>query len=149
MRGNVTLVPPAGYCIDPDSLSQSFALMARCDNLGAATGGEGAPAGVLSVSLARSSADTPLPTAQDLAKAAGVATPRETRQSNSSIIFKTTGPAPAGGLSPHHWRSVAQVGNFIMSASLFGPIDKRAVSEEGATVLEEMISRTSDKTKAG
>lgn len=149
MRGAVTLVPPPGYCIDPESLSQSFALMARCDNLGAPTGGTGAPVGVLTVSLARSGPDTALPPAAQLAAAAGLAPPAQTRQSPTSVIFQTTGTAPSGGLSPTHWRSFAKVGRFTMGAALFGPDGRRAVSDEGADVLEDMIRLTTEKTKAG
>lgn len=149
MRGNVTLVPPSGYCIDPESLSQSFALMARCDILGAATGGEGAPLGVLFVSLAHNVVSPALPTAQDMATAAGVTAPENTRQTNTSVIFRTKGKPPSEDLSPTHWRSVATVGEFTIGASLFGPEGRRAVSTEGASVLEEMIKRTTAKTSAG
>jgi hypothetical protein len=148
MRDQVTLVPPSGYCIDPDSLSQSFALMARCDNLGAPTGGTGAPVGVLTVSFARSSDQNALPTAQELTAATGLASPGNTRRSDSSVIFQTTGPAPSGDLSTTHWRSVTLVGPFLMGAALFGPEGRRAVSDEGARVLQEMIELTTDRTNA-
>lgn len=148
MRGTVTLVPPGGYCIDPESLSQSFAIMARCDILGAPTGGTGAPIGVLTVSFARSAADATLPTAQTLIAAGQMSSPIQTRQSAASIVFQTTGPPPSSDLSPTHWRSVTLVGPFLMGAALFGPEGRRAVSEEGASVLEEMIARTTEKTNA-
>lgn len=149
MRGGVTLVPPAGYCIDPESLSQNFALMARCDNMGAATGGEGAPAGVLTVSLTRDLLNPVLPTAQEVATAAGVGAPEDARESDTSIVFRAKGVAPSPDLSPTHWRSIAKVGKFTMGAALFGPEGRRAVSAEGASLLEEMISRTTNKTTAG
>lgn len=149
MRGNVALVPPTGYCIDPESLSQSFALMARCDNMGAATGGEGAPAGVLTVSFARNILNPSPPTAQDIAAASGVSAPEEIRKTETSVVFRTTGKAPSSELSPTHWRSVSTVGGFTMGASLYGPKGRRVVSGEGADLLQEMIKRTTDKTKSG
>lgn len=149
MRGKVTLVPPSGYCIDPESLNQSFALMARCDALGAATGGSGAPVGVMTVSFARSAPNTAVPTAQEFAAAAGLGSPETTRTHAAGVIFKTSGPPPADDLSPHHWRAVSRIGDFTMGAALFGPEDRRAVSEEGAEVLHEMIQRTTNKTNAG
>lgn len=148
MRGNVTLVPPSGYCIDPESLSQSFALMARCDNMGAAAGGEGAPAGVLSVSLARNVLNPTLPTAQEVAIAATVTPPEDTREIENSVIFRTKGAAPSAELSPTHWRSISKIGKYTMAASLFGPEGRRAVSSEGADVLADMIKRTTAKTNA-
>jgi hypothetical protein len=36
-----------------------------------------------------------------------------------------------------------------MGASLFGPEGRRAITDEGATLLEEMIKRTTDKTNTG
>lgn len=149
MRGKVTLVPPAGYCIDPDSLSQSFALMGRCDAMGAATGGPGAPAGLLTVSVARSAAKATLPSAQEIADAANLGPPRDLRESDGKIIFKTTGTAPGTGLAPEHWRAVAKLDRFTIGAALYGPEGRRAVSGEGASLLEEMLKKTSDKTTAG
>ncbi|MEH6644442.1 hypothetical protein [Sulfitobacter sp.] len=149
MRGKVTLVPPGGYCIDPESLSQSFALMARCDALGAATGGSGAPVGVMTVSFARVGNDVQLPTAQEFAAAAGLADPENTHRYATGVIFRTSGTPLAGDLSPRHWRAISKVGAFSMGAALFGPEGRRAVSEEGAEVLQEMIQRTTDKTNPG
>jgi len=149
MNGNVALMPPAGYCIDPESLSQSFALMARCDTMGVAAGSMGAPAGVLTVSLSRRTPGTPLPTAQDLTAAAGLGAPQNTRRGEASVIFRTTGTAPAPDLAPLHWRALAQVDGFVIGAALYGPEGLRAVSEEGAEVLEDMISRTIAQTAAG
>jgi len=148
MRGAVTLVPPTGYCIDPDSLTQSFAVMARCDTLGADTGSHGAPAGVLAVSLSRQAADAPLPSAQDITTAAGLSAPQHLQKSDNGIVFKTSGTVTASDLSPEHWRSVVHVGEFMMGAALYGPANRRAVSEEGAGVLRDMIKRTTDKTNA-
>jgi hypothetical protein len=148
MRGNVTLVPPSGYCIDADSLTQSFALMARCDALGAATGGFGAPAGILTVSLSRSVKNAPLPTAQEIATSTGLSDPQNVQQADASVVFKTSGTAPAPNLSSQHWRSVAQVDHYTMGAALFGQKGQRAVSNEGASVLQDLIKRTTDTTNA-
>jgi hypothetical protein len=148
MRGQVTLVPPRGYCIDPESLSQSFALMARCDTMGAATGGNGAPIGVLTVSFARNVLNPDLPSAQDVATAFALAPPENSRTAQDSVIFKTTGTAPTADLSPDHWRAVAKVAGFTMGLALFGPEGRRAVSAEGAEVLQETITRTTARTNA-
>lgn len=148
MRGNVTLVPPIGYCIDAESLSQSFALMARCDTLGAATGGASAPLGVITVSLVRNAKNAALPTPQEITTATGLGAPEDTRQGESSVIFKTKGSTPSPDLSPIQWRSVSRVGDYTMGAALFGQEGRRAVSSEGADVLEEMIKRTSGKSSA-
>ncbi|MEP1767092.1 MAG: hypothetical protein ABJJ53_10715 [Sulfitobacter sp.] len=148
MRGAVTLVPPTGYCIDPDSLTQSFAMMARCDTLGAATGSSGAPAGLLTVSLSRMAKDASLPTAQEIATAGGLSSPQSVQHADTNVVFKTSGEAPASGLSPDHWRAVARVDRFSLGAALYGPDAHRAVSSEGAGVLQDMIKRTSETNNA-
>ena len=148
MHGKVTLLPPRGYCIDPNSLTQSFALMARCDKLGAGHQGSGVPVGVLSVSLARSAKDTAIPTAQEIATAAGLTEPKNVRQGNNTAVFKTTGNAPLTDLSSAHWRSITQLNGFTISAALYGPKGRRAVSPEGVSILTDMIKRTTSKTNA-
>ncbi|MBB3994282.1 hypothetical protein GGR95_001927 [Sulfitobacter undariae] len=149
MRGKVTLVPPSGYCIDPESLTQSFAMMARCDALGAATGGSGAPIGILTVSLARKGKTAALPTAQEIAATTGLGAPQNAKRQATSVIFKTTGTPPSSTLAKQHWRAVAMVGGFTMGSALYGPEGRRAVSAEGAEILEEMIQGTTKKTIAG
>ena len=148
MRGGVTLVPPSGYCIDPESLSQSFALMARCEALGAETGSGAAPAGVMTVSFVRSGSAPSMPSAQELASASDLGAPTDTRITEQSVVFQTTGTPPADALAAQHWRSVSQVGRFTMGAALFGPEGHRALSAEGADLLEEMIMRTTAQTNA-
>lgn len=148
MRGRVTLVPPDGYCIDPESLSQSFALMARCDTLGAPTGGAGAPVGVLSVSFARTEKDADLTTPQQITTAFGLGPPEEVRSAATGVVFMTTGTPPSPDLHTHHWRSISTVSGFTMGAALFGPQGRRAVSLEGAQLIEEMIQRTTQKSNA-
>lgn len=146
MRERVTIVPPNGYCIDPESLTQSFALMARCDALGAATGGVGAPVGVLTVSLSRSAAGAPVPSAQDIATAAGLTAPQDLRETTNSIVFKASGPTPVPDLTPQQWRAVAKVDRFTMGAALYAPVGRRAQSEEGASLLQQLIQRTIEKS---
>ncbi|KEJ91048.1 hypothetical protein [Sulfitobacter donghicola] len=148
MRGKVTLVPPSGYCIDAASLSQSFAIMARCDKLGAKTGETGAVAGLLTVSLSRKGTNTPQPTPQEFATAGGLAVPSNIQQGGEHTVFKTSGTAPSPDLSSDHWRSIGQVGDFSMSAALYGPKGQRAISDEGIGVLEEMIKRSTQETNA-
>ena len=149
MRGSMTLVPPNGYCIDPESLTQSFALMARCDALGSSNDSGNAPVGVMTVSLARNALSPALPSAQELAAASSLGTPTDARQSEQSVVFQTTGTPPSSDFSPTHWRSVSKVGRITMGAALFGPTGQRAVSAAGADLLEEMISRTTAQTSAG
>ncbi|MEQ6249696.1 hypothetical protein ABMC89_12455 [Sulfitobacter sp. HNIBRBA3233] len=146
MRGGVTLVPPAGFCIDPYSLRQDFALMARCDTLGANTGGRGAPLGLMTASFTRSAAGAALPSASDYAKAAGLAAPERQRDAADHTVFATRGTPPTPELSDLHWRAVARLGTYTMGVALFGAEGKRALSIEGAGLVEDLIARTRSKT---
>ena len=148
MRGKVTLVPPGGYCIDPDSLTQSFALMGRCDVMGVATESTGAPAGVMTVSIARSSKSAPLPNPAEISTASGLGSAQDARTGDASIVFKTTGPPPSADMSPTHWRGIAKLNRFTIGAALYGPEGHRAVSAEGASLIEDMLKRTTAKTNA-
>ena len=51
--GALTLVPPAGFCVDKSTLRPSFAVVARCDSLGARQTVNDAPLGMIVVSVAR------------------------------------------------------------------------------------------------
>ncbi len=65
-NGALTLVAPEGFCIDKRSLKPSFALLARCDNLGDPQGAYGAPLGLITVSLSTARPDAPPITAQTM-----------------------------------------------------------------------------------
>lgn len=149
MQGAITLVPPTGFCIDPNSLNQSFALLARCDTLGAATGDRGAPLGIMTVSLTPRGTETPLPTAADVATASDTSDPDHIRDRQDHIIFATEGQPPLPQMDERHWRAIAKVGGYTMGVALFGPKEKRAVSVEGAGLLEELIQRTQAKSMNG
>lgn len=146
MQGAITLVPPKGFCIDPTALNQTFAMMARCDVLGATSGSRGAPLAILTVSFSQRGGEAPLPSADDFAQAAGTTPPQELRNGGDFLIFATTGAPPLDGLDDRHWRAVARVNGLTMGASLYGPQDRRAISVEGADLLEEMVRRTIDRS---
>lgn len=148
MRGKVTLIPPGGYCIDPDSLTQNFALMGRCDVMGADTKNTGVPAGVMTVSIARSAKSAPLPNPAEISTASGLGAAQDARTGDASIVFKTTGPPPSADMSSTHWRGIAKLNRFTIGAALYGPEGRRAVSGEGAGLIEDMLKRTAAKTNA-
>ena len=149
MQGAVTLVPPQGFCIDPKTLNQSFALMARCDVMGADTGSAGAPLGVMTVSFTKAASGAALPSATDITAAGSFGEPESLRRRDDRVIFRTTGVPPSSDLDSRHWRAVARVGTYLMGAALFGPEGQRAVTGEGAEVLEDLIRRTAAKTEEG
>jgi hypothetical protein len=146
MRGAVTLVPPSGYCIDPSSLKQNFALMARCDTLGGKNGALDAPLGVMTVSLAAVTED-------DLklllvAKAADGTTlgERFDTQGIEMARAKTSNPEP--GLSQTHWRAVTKINVTNLSVALFAPSESPALGGEGRSMIRGMINASQSASVA-
>lgn len=146
MEGHVTLATPNGFCIDRGTLAQSFALIARCDALGAAKDANGAPLGVMTVSFIES--DT-LPTPDQITAAAGLGAPEAARPHKGGAVFRSTGTPPAPALDPHHWRAVTRIGPYVMAAAIYGPPGTPATSGEGAAILQELIRLTTLKSQSG
>lgn len=136
--GAVTLAAPEGFCIDRTSLKQNFALMTRCESLGAPEAAANAPAGILTASF--SSASATVPTPSETAAALRLATVTDPVTKDRSVTFRASGPAPAEGLSETHWRGTARVGSQMISLALFGPKGGRAIGAEGRKILDRMIS---------
>ncbi len=141
--GTVTLVAPQGYCIDKRSVRPRFALMARCDVLGAsAAAALGAPIGIMTVSLAEANEAAPLPGPADTARAAGLTEVTDAVASDGVSLFRAVGPVPVEGLSPRHWRGTARVGGQILGVALYGPADSNVQTDEGRLITREVIERT-------
>ncbi|MCX7558071.1 hypothetical protein OS190_00725 [Sulfitobacter sp. F26204] len=143
--GAVTLMAPIGFCIDKSSLKQNFALMARCDALGAPSASAGAPTAILTASFSRAS--TTIPTALDTTTALGLDAPSDAVEYENSVTFRARGPSPAKGLSGTHWRGTARVGTQMMGLALYGPAGGRAVSAEGRALLVALIAKMSSETQ--
>lgn len=136
--GAVTLKPPTGYCIDTNSLRQNFALMARCDVLGAPSAAAGASRGIMTASFA--AADT-LPTPDQTAAALSLEEVSDATQADTNVTFRAKGAAPVEGLSASHWRATALVGTQVMSLALFGPSGGSVTGSEGRTLLKAVIKQ--------
>jgi hypothetical protein len=136
--GAVVLVAPKGFCIDKGSLKQNFALMARCESLGAPSAAANAPLGILTASF--SAASSTIPTPLDTAAAMGLNTMTDARTTDRSVTFHAKGSAPAKGLSETHWRGTARVGSQMMALALYGPDGGRAIGPEGRAILVGLIN---------
>jgi hypothetical protein len=144
--GAVTLVPPKGYCIDGESLKPRFALMARCDRLGAENG-SGAPVGVITISVTPTRGADSVPTPAQTADALALTNISASTSNDSSVVFRAEGPSFSPGMSKSHWRGSAVVKNQMLGLALYGPPNGNAVSAEGRTLLSELIKRTQETSK--
>lgn len=143
-----TLVPPDGFCIDKATLNQRFALLARCDTLGAADMGAGAPVALITVSITPQGTTESLPTPEQTADAMKLARVDALKADTDSQTFRAEGSPPASGLDVKHWRGAMRIGGQVASLALFGPKGGRAVSSEGREILNGLIKRSQAASKA-
>ena len=141
MRGAVTLVPSSGYCIDPKTLKQNFALLARCDTLGGTNGALDAPLGVMTVSIAATQG-TPL----TLESVAPVITKRV--DADGFAAAKATTDTPAAGLAKSHWRAVTTLNAHDLSIALFAPAGSAALGDEGLRMIAGLIANSQSASVA-
>lgn len=145
VQGNVSLIPPAGFCIDPRSLTQRFALMARCDVLGAGNGALDAPLGLLTASFAPS--DGSAPKAADVAILGGNKV-LEMLDFNNIDIVRAQTETPPNGMSKDHMRAIAQIGDFDVSLAVYAPPGSAAQGPRGALMLQELVQASQGKSTA-
>ena len=145
VEGAVTLVPPSGYCIDSSSLTQTFALMARCDLLDAENGALNAPIGLLTASFATNNGQ-PL-SAADVAFASN-AVVIETIDTGGLEIVRAKTDTPPNGLAKTHYRAATQIDGFDLSLALFSPPESEAQGARGTEMLRNLIKTSQDASIA-
>jgi hypothetical protein len=148
LNGAAHLAAPEGYCIDTRSLKRAFALMARCDAMGAGAGNPGAPLGLITASFIAAGEGHPLPAAEEIAATAGAVRVNENVQSDGIVLLHAEGPAPLADLSPVHWRGAARAGDAMMAVAVYGPPGSATTGAEGKRLATELIKRTQALTDA-
>lgn len=145
--GAVTLTPPPNYCIDKSSLKPRFALMARCDTLGAETDPD-APLALITATLVPLDDRTKVPNATDLA--AAIAPDRILRKTdnNGLALVQTESATGLDGISERHWRGVFVVNGILVGLALYAPQDGPASGNSGASILTALAKRTTAQTAA-
>lgn len=138
-RGAIALVPPDGFCIDRRGLRQDFAVLARCDTLGGRGGGQGAPLGIIAVSVTASPEPFTLTDVQSLA-GPGAAT-LSTQTAGAARIVHLTGPTPRG-TDARHWKAVMPLGGYALAMSAFGPQGGPLAASDGGRLLASLAART-------
>lgn len=140
--GSVLLVPPQGYCIDGASLKQRFALMARCDKLGAPSAAGFEPIAVITASFSPLAQDASVPDAATTAAALGLENVSAEQSIQGGVTFRATGTPPTDGMSASHWRAITQVDGQIMALALYAPEEGEANTSEGRAMLSTIIDAT-------
>lgn len=138
--GTVTLRAPPGFCIDKRSLSQQFALMARCDTLGVPSAVGDAPLGLITASFIPAGASLGPPSPEALEAALDLSDVRDTQETPSGVTFRATGRVHPVGTGTDHWRGAARVGNQIMGLAFYGPADGPEPDDAGRAALNDIIT---------
>ena len=139
-RGEVYLVPPAGYCIDKRSLRPSFAILARCDTLGG-TATYGAPLAVITATTVAQTATAPAATPEG-------ETILARRDGQSTTLLQVHGTPPSPDMRDVFWRSISQVGGQTLGLTIYEPTDGAGLGERAPDLLAQTMRRTKQQTAA-
>jgi hypothetical protein len=140
--GNTLVAAPRGYCVDRTSVTARFALIARCDVLGAEGGQPSRPLGVITVSLTDLPASEKMPTPGETAAALNLLSLSNPVEQGSSVVFQASGRPPSDLLSDRHWRAMARIGNQLVGLAFYGPAAAGRLDATGRSLLLEMITAT-------
>ncbi len=143
-RGAVTLVPPQGYCVDPASLQQRFAVMARCDTLGDASG-DGAPLALITATTITAATQSEL-TADDLGSGAETILQLEERE--ALTLVQVQGAPPRPELRDVYWRTAGKVGDQIVGLTIYEVEGGISLGPLAPELLQQTMQRTQDQTIA-
>ena len=140
--GAVTITAPGGYCFDPRSLGQRFALLARCDVLSKNGNAGVAPLSLITISVSPAKDAVRLPTAEQITAAHSLSNLTNKVQTEQSILFRADGAAPAPGLSERHWRGAGRVANHIVGFALYTPKETEVGANRARAILTALIDGT-------
>lgn len=139
-RGAVTLVPPAGFCVDKRSLRTSFAIMARCDTLGG-TATYGAPLAVITAATVASATSAAAGGAQN-------ETILSRRQLQTVTLLRVKGKPPSPDMRDEFWRAVGLVGDQVIGLAIYEPAGGAGLGELAPELLNQAMHRTRVQTEA-
>lgn len=141
LRG-VAANAPEGYCFDGASLTQQFALLARCDTLGMQGAGPDTPLAVITMTLAEFAEDA-LPQPEALVSADETLLQSESRARLQ--LAKIDGKPPLEGLSGQYWRGAGPVGaDLLMGLALYQSDLDDDMGVTAPELLEQAFTRTAD-----
>ncbi|MBN7784398.1 hypothetical protein JYP51_05665 [Ponticoccus gilvus] len=144
--GDVPVVPPEGYCIDPKSrrggAQRSFAAIASCRILtGGQVGGYVEPV-LITVAAGSRGAAEDLPSPELLAKARRA--PLLSGSRTPDAVFAHLGQGGAAilpGGDPKHWRTIFVLNDRLVGAALYAPAGSPMAGPEGAELLMRLKAR--------
>ncbi|MEM6758950.1 MAG: hypothetical protein AAF601_05675 [Pseudomonadota bacterium] len=136
--GAVLLAAPNGFCVDPSSIERGFALMARCDTLGATGSGRAPLALITATTLAISS--EALPEQEVLIGSNERVVNRQTR--DALALVQVQGAPPDPSFDDTFWRGRGQVGDQILGLAIYTPKGAASLGRQGPAILAQIMRRT-------
>ncbi len=139
MAGRLHLVPPDGYCVNKRGLKDDFASLARCDALGSGRGSQGAPLGLVTVSVIETVEDvSAVDAVNQLVGDAARVQPAEATVGGAVVQIKG-GRLP--GADAVYWRGVVQLEGLVLSLAAYAPEGGTVAADTGKTLLEQVMTR--------
>lgn len=143
-RGTVTIVPPSGFCVDPKSLRQNFALMARCDVLGG-DGGQGLPPAVITATSIDTGAGATVAPAQPGTGSETVLTRRDTPMLS---MVQVQGNPPIADARGTYWRGAGRIADQTIGLAIYQASDGIALGPLAPELLVQTMQRSHNRTTA-
>jgi hypothetical protein len=144
--GAIALVPPEGYCIDKSSLRPQFALMARCDVLGAGRAPANVPLALITASTVPMKDGAAAPSASELSRALGKARVLQVQDRAGLALVQAVGDIGLDGLGDRYWRGAFSVNGVLVGLALYAPQNGGASGTDGAKILNRLAQRTKQQT---
>ena len=138
--GDVTVLPPKGFCIDGDTLrdrGQSFALIAACSLLTGRVVAEDVAPALMTVTLHRGQE---MPGAQAMAVSLKGAVLLQELELDGVRLLQVDGPVPEklSGADSQHWRAMTTVNGHLVSMALYAEPGSTNAGSGGLEVLAEL-----------
>lgn len=156
--GAVTIRGPAGFCVDGTSLrnrgARQFALLAQCDILRSGEIEGVSSLSFMTVTAVRSSDDSQLPTAEELAESFGPARVLYQTTRNGALLVQLSdgGQRASDNATPVHWRGVMRVPGHTLGLAAYSTEGGAASDLDGRDLLIDLannIRRDSTATATG
>ena len=145
--GEVTLAAPSGYCFDKRSVKRTarggFAVLARCDTLGAKGSFAGYDLALITVAVMPRAAEAKALTPEAVARTAGPVKVLDRRSvGRVALVRLADGPHEMEGVARVHWRAAFSASGHLVGLGLYAPEGSSVLESQGRLLLEEMAEKT-------
>ncbi|MEM7318136.1 MAG: hypothetical protein AAF408_03845 [Pseudomonadota bacterium] len=149
--GDIVLAAPEGYCIDRRSVrrdrASSFAVLARCDTLGARGFFEAQDQALITV-ITEARPQAKQPTKAGLSASSGGTVTATRVIGGQPFIRVSTANHKVQGASAQHWRTALALNGHLIGLALYARPGSDALDRNGAIILADLSRETQPATSA-